>query len=473
MTGIFGRIASWFTIEPFLTLLMIVAATTLFLKSYKGAAPEGTSKFWSWCRRVLESIGSALLFLGLLWISRAVLNNNSESFAYGHGRVSETNYQSVEEIWGGAQAQRDLAVAHTIEKEVMEELPREDETKPPLFRKVLKRIDVEQNSILSTKASVELRPNRRQKGSAFYNGFETRFAIEYLVKNDSDLRTDAAFSFPLPSNQSMFSDIEILVDGKDISEDLRVSEEEIAWAKKMEPGETWKVEIKYRTRGMEFFYFQITAPRQIKDFVLTLTVLDLPVSEVNYPGGCIPPTEKIRATPDGKGSVLEWRFNNTITTAGMGVSLPQPAQPGERTSSMLAVSSYALMMLLLAICLTFILAGKDVKLLEIALISGVYCLMHIIAASLNDSLLGFWGSFALGAAITCALAYAFSRKFEPLYRNCLIGLTAFFSIAYPLLSQIKDSADTLNGLVMAGIIAYLFFIAMATRFKKGEKDIPS
>jgi hypothetical protein len=468
MVQIFERLASWFTIEPFLTLLMIVAAMTIFLRSYKGINPEGTGKFWFWCRRLLESFGTALLFLGLLWISRGVLNNNYESFAFGHGRVSQANYESVENIWGGAQAQCDLSVRHTIEKEVMEEIPREDETKPPLYKKVLKRFDVEQNSILSTHAEVELRSNKRQKGTAFYNGFETKFGIEYVVKNDSDLQTDASFAFPLPSNQSMFSDITILVDGKDISEDLRVSEGEIGWTAKMEPGQTWKIDIKYRTRGMEYFYFQIPAPRQIKDFDLKLTALDLPVSQVNYPGGCIPPTEEISATPDGKGSVLEWRFNNTITTAGMGISLPQPAQPGERTSSMLAVSSYALMMLLLAVCLTFILAGKSVNLLEIALMAGSYCLMHILAASLSDSPLGFWGSYALGTALSCALAYLFSRYFEPFLRNCILGLVGFFGIAYPLLSQIPGFSDELNGLVMAGLIVYLFLIALATRFKKGR-----
>ncbi len=473
MSIIFDRLGSWLTVEPFLTLLMIIAAMTIFLRTYKASGIEGSGRFWQWLRRFLESVGTALLFLGLLWIARGILNENYGNFSFGHGRVSEVNYQSVQDIWGGPQAQRDLSVRHTIEKEVMEELPREDETKPPLYRKVMKTFEVEQNSIQSCHASVELVPNKRQKGSAYYNGFETKFAIEYSVKNDSATVTDAAFSFPLPSNQSMFSGLVFLVDGTDISDDLRVSEDDVRWTAKMDPGETWEVEIRYRTRGMEYFYFQIPEPRQIKDFDLVLTALDLPVKEVNYPGSCIPPTEEIKPTPDGKGSILEWKFDDTITTAGMGISLPKPEQPGERTSAMLSGSSYALMMLLLALALTFILADKPVRLLEIALVAGAYCLMHILAAALSDSFLGFWGSFVIGAGATCALAFVLARHFELFHRYCVIGLTAFFSVAYPLLVQVKDFSKPLDLLVMAGIIVYLFFIALETKFKKAEKPSAS
>ncbi len=273
----------------------------------------------------------------------------------------------------------------------------------------------------------------------------------------------------MPDNQAIFSDIVILVNDKDISKDLRVSPTQINWKTQMNPGETWAVKIRYQTRGMEYFYFQIPSPRQIKDFDLKLTALDLPVADVNYPNGCIPPTEPIVPTPDGRGSVLEWKFNNTITTAGMGIALPQPEQPGERTSLMLAVSPYGLMMFLLAVCLTFILADKRVNLLEIALLGGVYCVMYILAASLNDTFLGFWGSFIAGAMLTCGLSFLFSRTYEPLYRGCLLGLAGFFSLVYPLLSQFKDIKDSLSGLVMVGMIVYLFFMALVTRLKKKDK----
>ncbi|MBN2353234.1 MAG: hypothetical protein JXD23_11735 [Spirochaetales bacterium] len=460
------RLTAWITIEPFITLLMIIAAITLFLRSYRAVNQEGPVKFWYWLRKILESIGVTILFLGLLWVSRAVLNNNYQTFISNHGRVSQANYESVQNIWGGTQAQRDLSVRHSIERDVMEEIPRADETKPPLYKKVRRRFTIEQNSILSTHGTVELRTNKRQKGSAFYNGFETKFNFTYTVKNDSDVRTDADFRFPLPSSQSMFSDVVILVNDRDVSKDLRVSSSAIAWRMQMDPGQTWTVKVRYQTRGLEYFYYQIPSPRQIKDFDFTLTAVDLPVSEINYPEGCIPPTQEIIPTAGGRGSILTWRFNDTITTAGMGVSLPKPEQPGERTSLMLAASSYGLMMLLLAVALTFILADKRINLLEIALIAGVYCLMYILAASLNDTFLHFWGSFTLGTIVTCGLTVLFSLKFEPLYKMSLLGLVGFFSLVYPLLSQFKDITDSLNGLVMAAMIAYLFAMAVATRFRK-------
>jgi hypothetical protein len=459
MESILDRLASWFELEPLLSFLMALAAIALFIGAYRKAVREG-SRFWEWLKGTLEAAGTTLLFLGLLWVARGILNDNYASFIASHGRVSEANYSSVQNIWGGSQAQRDLSVSHSIEREVMEELPREDETKPPLYKKVLRRIPVEQNSIARTRIQAELRSNTRQKGSALYNGFVTKFSAEYLVRNDSDLLTDAAFSFPLPYNQSMFEGIVVLVDGREVSKELRVSSEEIYWTMPMKPGEEWAVSIRYATRGMEHFYFQMPEPRQIKDFVFTLALADLPAGDINYPEGCIPPTELIRATEDGKGSVLEWRLDNTISTAGMGVALPKPEQPGARTARMLAASPYALMMLLLALGLSLILAGKGVRLLDLSLLAGAYCVMHLLAASLSDSFLGFWGSLLIGAAASCALSYFLSRGYGPALRRSAIALTAFFSAVYPLLSQLDAERASLEPLVAAGLIVYLFAMAL-------------
>ena len=42
---------------------------------------------------------------------------------------------------------------------------------------------------------------------------------------------------------------------------------------------------------MDYFYYQIPVQREIKNFVLTLTIDRLPVSLLNYPDGVITPTE--------------------------------------------------------------------------------------------------------------------------------------------------------------------------------------
>jgi hypothetical protein len=90
-----GRMTSWMTVEPFIWFLMMAAAFVLFYQSYKSREAGPEDRFWRWAKRFLESAGRALLFLGILWTCRNILNANYDTFRSNHGRVSEVNYGSV------------------------------------------------------------------------------------------------------------------------------------------------------------------------------------------------------------------------------------------------------------------------------------------------------------------------------------------------------------------------------------------
>lgn len=267
----------------------------------------------------------------------------------------------------------------------------------------------------------------------------------------------------------MFDNFLIYINGQDVSEKLRFDYDVVTWTMKMQPDARRDVKIQYQTRGLDYFYYQIPSARQIKDFEFKLIINDLPVADINYPEGCLPPTEEILPTADGRGSVLEWKFDNTITTAGMGIALAKPKQPGERVILTLASSPYALMMLILAICLTLLLLGKKIKLLEIALLGGVYCLLFLVMTSVSDFLLGFWGSLILGALITMGLSFLLYRKQNLFIRICVLSLIAFFTLIYPLLNQLADYKDSISGIVMILLIAYLFFVALYSRLRKNPE----
>jgi len=55
-------------------LMMIVAAVVLFIGRYRRGSPGDGG--WLWVRRILEAAAGAVLFLGLLWAFRAVLNDS-------------------------------------------------------------------------------------------------------------------------------------------------------------------------------------------------------------------------------------------------------------------------------------------------------------------------------------------------------------------------------------------------------------
>lgn len=466
------KVINWFTLEPAVSMLMITTAVVLFgsaFASYK----ETSGNFWPWMRKIIEATVSAVLFLGLMWAFRAILNDNTSTYYSTHGSLSDISRESAWSIWGRPHTQVELTVHHTHEVEVKEELPREDPTAPPIYRTVIQTQEVPQNSILSFNGDVQMKLSERQKGYALYSGYTLDVKLEYEILNDSAITTDAAFTFPLSSGQTLFENFVVTMDGKDLSADLRFATDLVSWTTKMKPHQRSIVHITYFSRGMDYFYYQIPVQREIKNFALTLTVDRLPVSLLNYPDGVITPT-KIESTPDGNGSILTWQLDRAITVAGMGVALIQPQQPGAQVLRVLVISPYALTLLGAMLALTMLIWGLKVQFLDLALLSAVYTMQFLLMSAVSDYFFGFWGSLMLGAVLTLFLTILLFRKLpsKPL-RTIIYLLVAFFTIAYPLsglLTELEDQ-NAFNMLLQSGLILYITILSLYASSHK-EKLAP-
>ncbi len=218
---IIGRFFNWMEFEPAIGIMMVVAALVLFVKAYNKNGAFQPATLWEWMRRLIEAASVALLFLGLLWAFRVILNDNYVDFRKTHGRISEANYESVKRIWGAPHVQRELHIVHYTGRTVKEEIPREDPSKPPLYRMRTETVEVEQNSILGARGDIELTPNRRKKGSAYYNGFDLKVYLAYDVRNNSPETTEAHFSFPVYPEHMLFENFTILGSGAVIRDDRR------------------------------------------------------------------------------------------------------------------------------------------------------------------------------------------------------------------------------------------------------------
>ena len=460
MTYLIDRVFMWMSIEPVIGLLMIVASLVLFVGAYRSRGEPGST--FKWVRQLVEAGAVALLLLGLLWAFRSILNDNAATFSYNHGRVSEVNYASLMTIWGSPHVQRELEVTHSITVEEKEEIPRPDPADPPLYKTIKVERTIEQNSILSSVGEAVITLNRRRKGSAYYNGFEVNFTMTYEVVNDSPHTTDAAFMFPLSGDQVVYDNLVVTEDGRDIGRDLRIDWSAIRWDRKMKPGEKHTIVVRYASRGVEHFYYQIPYPRKVDGFAFRIVAPNVPGKDVNYPEGCLTP-DGVTPTADGAGTVLEWKLEDAVTTAGMGLALPKPEQPGAAVGHVLGTSPYALMLLVVAICLTLLVRGFTINFVELALLSAVYCVLFLVMASVSDYYMGFTGSLVLGAAATVSMAWLLFRKRDSAVRWPIMGLVVFFTVLYPLSALLPEHRDAVDGMVAVGLIVYLFFLSLHTR----------
>ncbi len=468
------RLLTWLTVEPATVLLMLIAAIVLFGASF-ARLKDGSTTFWGWTRRVIESLVVAGLFLGLLWAFRSILNSNVATFQATHGSLSDANLNSAYSIWGRPHVQRELTLAHYQTVIDKQEIPQSDPAATPVYREVKTDKPIPQNSILGFKGTVDLKLSEREKGYAFYNGFEAKTRFEYQVINDSDIYTDKTdFRFPLPPGQTLLENFSLTVNGEDVSPQLQFTGDSVFWTDRMKPHEQRTIVVTYDARGMQYFYYQIPTQREIKDFTLTMTIDRLPTTLLNYPEGCITPTD-IKPTADGQGSVLTWKLDRAVTLAGMGVALPQPEQPGANVLRALTNSPYALTLLIATLALTLLILGEPVRFIDLALLSGVYSLQFLLMASLTDYVLGFWGVLILGAALVSLLAFLLYRKHPSrLLRILVAALVIVFGLLYPLSGLLTDVAyrNSVDGLVQVGLIVYLFGLSLYARLRPSP-PVPS
>jgi hypothetical protein len=460
------RLMNWFAVDPAVSLLMTIAAVILFVSALMRNRKEN-DPWWQWARRFIAGGISVVLFLGLLWAFRMMLNNNVSTFAGTHGSLSDINRESAYTIWGRPHVQEELSVSHSIELERQEEIPQKDPSDPPRYKTVKYREDVPQNSIRAFQGRAMMTLSDREKGYAYYSGFILQTDFLYTIENDSEYTTDTVFSFPLTMNQTLFQNFSVKVDGVEISPELSYQSDRISWGDKMTPHQQKMVEISYTTRGMDYFYYFIPTKRAIQNFEIVLTIDRLPNELLNYPQGVLTPTE-IQPTSDGRGSVLTWRLNQAITTAGMGVALVQPEQPGAKVLRVLANSPYALTMLGAILALTLLILGMEVRFLDLALLGGVYCVQFLVMAGVSDTFLGFWGSLILGAAATLFLTFLLYRTLPSRgVRWLILGLVAFFTVGYPLAGLLETdiAMNAFQSLVQVGMIVYLFTLTLLARLR--------
>lgn len=472
---IIDKLINWVNVEPTVGLLMLITAFVLFASGFR-SYNESHEGFWPWLKQLLESTVKAalmaLLFVGLMWAFRVILNDNVATFYSTHGSLSDISRSSAQTIWGRPHQQVELTVNHTHEVQVQEELPQKDPSDPPKYKTVTVRQSVPQNSIVGFVGDVKMTLSEREKGYAFYSGYVIDVALNYDLVNDSNILTDAEYKFPLSSGQSLFENFIIKMDDVDMSPKLRIGGDVVSWTIKMLPHQKSKIKITYSSRGMDYFYYQIPVQREIKAFVLTLTVDRLPVSLLNYPDGVITPSE-VKPTPDGRGSILTWKLDHAITVAGMGVALLPPEQPGAQVLRVLVISPYALTLLGAMLALTMLLWGQKIRFLDLALLSGVYSIQFLIMAALSDYFFGFWGSMIVGALLTLFLSFLLFRSLPSrALRISIYGLVVFFTVFYPLSGLLTELAqqNAFNTMVEVGLILYI--VGLSLFVNKRETQAP-
>ena len=416
---------------------------------------------WQAVGRQLTQFGWSVVLVGFLIgtaiVLKSYLNGALAEFRRTHGRVSEANYNAVQTIWGPEQNQQELMVEFGYDQEETERVEFDDPTKPAIIKKKMVHHTVPGNPFESARHEVTLRQNPRKKGSAIYPGYETHEHFTYKLNYPGDREAVAVIKFPMPSASMVANDLAVNLNGQSALGQLEIKDGTLLLGFDVKKGWTGDLDIQFKSRGVSFWYFQVSEARVIRDFTLTLHLPDLPKDRLNYPEGCMTPT-RIDPTTDGRGCNLTYQLGNAVSSKGMGIALAQPLQPGKTMNAVLAESSTAWTLLFAALVSGLTLAGVRRAALFSILFGAAAAFGYGLLGNFHDIVFGFWGSAAVILLPLLVLMGWFVTQAVTGAEGKLLALTPLvFGGFYPCLAGVDSERQTLY----LNICAFLFLALTA------------
>jgi hypothetical protein len=462
LAKILGRAGALAQVEPTLALFVFAALLAVFLTALlaaKNPGEAGESPGLTWTlyrhgRRLAWALLLVALLAGAISVLRSYLQLSRANFQRTHGRITQANYNAVQTIWGAEQAQGELNVDIYHNEEVTERIESEDPAKPALLKKKTVHKSVPGNPFVSVRHQVTLRQNPRKKGSAFYDGYETDCAFAWKLRNPADTAQKILLTFPLPAEGAMYDGLAATLNGQDVLPDMQIKDASLVLERDVTPGEALDFRIAFKSRGLSSWVFQVREAREIRDFTLTLTLPDLARGRLNYPDGCMPPNN-VQPTKDNLGSVLTYRLDHALTDKGMGIALPQLAQPGETTRAVLNETENAWLLVFAALGLGLTIAGaRQAVLLTVLFMTGA-ALAYGLLADFSDLLFGFWGTFVLVLLPLFVLGAGLLRRAAPGAGAGLAGLWLVLGVVYPCVAGLDAGRQPLYlNLCALGLLLY-------------------
>jgi len=451
MLKLSGRAGDLADVEPLITLFLGAALLAVFLSAFvpsrSNIDPSGRpSLLWTLYRHFTH-LARALMLVALLVatisVLRSYLRQAVSNFQRSHGRVTQANYDAVRTIWGAEQEQGELKIEIYTDAEVTERIESEDLTKPAVLRKKIVRHPVTDNPFVAARHEIVLKQNPRKKGSAYYGGYETDCRFSWKLNNPAGSPQKCNLTFPLPASRAMYDELSATLNGTDVLPQMHLSDATLMLARDLQPNEALDFKVAFKSRGVSFWYFQVREPREIRDFLLTLTLPDLPKARLNYPGGCMTPTD-IQPTSSARGCVLAFRLDHAISNQGMGVALPSLPQPGELTNAVLGETERAWLLLFAMLALTLTLAQVRHAAVISILFGAATAFAYGLLGDFSDLLFGLLGTTVLMLIpLLLGLARLLTRVSNSTTIKALALEFLIVGILYPCAAGLDSGRQTL------------------------------
>jgi hypothetical protein len=387
------------------------------------------------------------------------------TLVYRSGTMSNALSAEVDSLWGPSLEQRPPRATYLEPKKVKEKVTTYDVQGKPVETEIVKEIQEQKAlSLTSSTIGAKLELEHRQKGLLWFPTYDVTFEGDYEFHNDtaSVRKIDVVFplgdSSPIEGRTPGAVGENVVYDGFTVTRADGAAESFVVeggvarFATNFEPGERRAWKIRYRSRGRsEWRYRLADGTGRVERFALRIGTN---FADVNFPAGTLSPT---RHAPSGGGWSGEWRFDSLISSAPIGVELPQKLNPGPLASKMTFFAPVGLLFFFFVVAVLS--AGRKSPLhpMHYFFLGCSFFAFHLLFAYLVDHL-QVMPSFAIAATVALLLVVSYVRLFRGL--GTALALFGLPELVYLVLFSSTFFWEGYTGLAIAVLAVLTLFVIM-------------
>lgn len=320
------------------------------------------------------------------------------------GTISQRTYNSddglrskVASSWGTAQVQGPPSASYNRITEVQHKT--EEAGKLTKWTETIK--DVIPVPLDSTRASVRLQLEHRQKGLLWYSTYKVAFDGTYGFHNPTDKEQDITFVFGLPAEQAIYDNMTFTLDGVPLAFTNQSNSAQAT--AKVGPGKTAMLQVGYASQGMDTWNYSFGKEvAHVRDFRLTMATN---FKDIDFPENTLSPSEK-HETADGW--QLDWNYKDLLSGYQIGMAMPEKLQPGPLAGR---ISYFAPVSLFFFFFLVFIITtirGVHLHPMNYFFLAAAFFAFHLLMAYMVDHFSIHW-SFFVSAIVSLFLVITYMR----------------------------------------------------------------
>lgn len=301
---------------------------------------------------------------------------------------------------------------------------------------------------------VNLDFEHRRKGLLWFPTYAIDFRATYRFANPDPKPRDVHVRFPLAADNAVYDAFEVRDEAGEVV-DATVEAGHAVWTSSFSPEEEKRFTVSYRSRGTKSWaYGTSNGTQKIRDFELRLSVDD---PDIDFPAGTISPTE--HQTADGRWSG-KWHFGSLVTSAPIGLELPQRLNPGPLVAKITFFAPVSLLFFFFVVAVLAAARRKSLHPMHYFLLGCAFFAFHLLFAYTVDHV-AVGTAFGISALVSTVLVVSYARLFTG-WRFALVEI-GISQLLYLVLFSFTFFFEGFTGLaVTIGAIATLFVIMQIT-----------